>query len=429
LPRLGEARLVAGGPEVAVFQPAFTPDGRRLLYVSDESGWGRIVLHDPATGSRHWLTDDGAEYAVPAWVQGMRTFAISADGRFLTAARNERGVFRLERIELDSGHSRLVHALAEYSDVSQLVACPAGDRVAFVGSGPALPPRIVEHDSSSGRTRVVARGSAESVPPPALARCEPISWTCTQGETAHGLYYPPASDRFEGAGKPPLVVLIHGGPTSQFRSGWNAQAQFLATRGYAVLLVNYRGSTGYGRAYMLKLRGNWGICDVEDAISGASYLADSGRADPDRAVIMGGSAGGFTVLQAMTQRPEAFTAGICLFGVANQFHLAAETHKFEARYLDFLLGPLPEASRIYRERSPLYHADRIRRPIAIFQGDVDRVVPRQQSDMIVEALKRNGTPHVYHVYEGEGHGWRKRETVEHFYQAVEKFLREHVLFA
>jgi len=131
----------------------------------------------------------------------------------------------------------------------------------------------------------------------------------------------------------------------------------------------------------------------------------------------------------MTQRPEAFTAGICLFGVANQFHLAAETHKFEARYLDFLLGPLPEASRIYRERSPLYHADRIRRPIAIFQGDVDRVVPRQQSDMIVEALKRNGTPHVYHVYEGEGHGWRKRETVEHFYQAVEKFLREHVLFA
>ena len=222
--------------------------------------------------------------------------------------------------------------------------------------------------------------------------------------------------------------MIHGGPTSQARAGWNPQAQFFATRGYAVLLVNYRGSTGYGRDYMLKLRGNWGVCDVEDATSGVRHLADAGRIDPERTVIMGGSAGGFTVLQVMTQMPEAFTAGICLYGVANQFHLAAETHKFEAHYLDSLLGPLPEASRIYRERSPLYYADRIKRPLAIFQGEIDRVVPRQQSDLIVEALKRNGTPHVYHVYEGEGHGWRKRETIEHFYRAVEAFLREYVLF-
>jgi dipeptidyl aminopeptidase/acylaminoacyl peptidase len=225
------------------------------------------------------------------------------------------------------------------------------------------------------------------------------------------------------------VALIHGGPTSQVKAGWRAEAQFFATRGYAVLFVNYRGGTGYGREYMLKLRGNWGICDVEDAISGARHLADTGRIDPHRTVIMGGSAGGFTVLQTMAKHPEAFTAGINMYGVASQFGLAADTHKFEARYLDSILGPLPEAAAIYRDRSPIFHAASIRRPLAIFQGAIDRVVPRDQSDTIVDALRRNGVEHVYHVYEGEGHGWRKRETIEHFYQAVDDFLRRHVIFS
>ncbi len=207
------------------------------------------------------------------------------------------------------------------------------------------------------------------------------------------------------------------------------QAQFFATRGYAVLLVNYRGSVGYGRDYMLRLRNSWGLCDVEDSVSGARYLADQRLIDPERTVIMGGSAGGFTVLQTMAHRPEAFTAGVNLFGVANQFHLAAMTHKFESRYTDSLIGPLPEAAALYRERSPINHADKIRRPLAIFQGDVDQVVPRGQSDAIAAVLRQNNVPHVYHVYDGEGHGWRKAETIEHFYNEVERFLKEHVLFA
>jgi len=429
LPQLGEPSHVAGARDVAVFQPEFTPDGRNLLYVSDESGWGRIVVHDLASGERRWLTPDGAEYAAPAWGQGMRTYAVSPDGRWLSAVRNDRGFLRLDRVELPSGRVTTVDALAEYGDITQIAAAPDGDRVVLVASGAALPVRVVEHDFARASTRIAARASAESVPAEALARCEAISWLSSDGNLAHGLYYAPASDRFEGTGKPPLVVLIHGGPTSQYRAGWNPQAQFFATRGYAVLLVNYRGSTGYGRDYMLKLRGAWGVCDMEDATSGVRHLADAGRIDPERTVIMGGSAGGFTVLQIMTQMPEFFTAGVCLYGVANQFHLAAETHKFEAHYLDSLLGPLPQASRIYRERSPLYHAGRIRRPLAIFQGDIDRVVPRQQSDSIVEALKQNGTPHLYQVYEGEGHGWRKTETIEHFYRTVESFLRQYVLFA
>jgi dipeptidyl aminopeptidase/acylaminoacyl peptidase len=428
MPELDGPTVVAGGPDVAIFQPEFTPDSRQLLYVSDESGWGRIALADLESGQRRWLSAEGAEYAAPAWVQGLRTYGVSADGRFLVAARNDHGFVRLERIELATAVATPVDAMAEYTDLGQIRTSPAGDRVVLVASSPTVPPRIVEHDFASRATRVVARASAESTPPEALARCEAISWLSSDGEIAHGLYYAPASDRFEAPGRPPLVVLIHGGPTSQARAGWNPQAQFFATRGYAVLLVNYRGSTGYGRTYMLKLRGNWGVCDMEDATSGVRHLADAGRIDAERTVIMGGSAGGFTVLQVMTQMPEAFTAGICLYGVANQFHLAAETHKFEAHYLDSLLGPLPQASRLYRERSPLYYADRIKRPLAIFQGEIDRVVPRQQSDLIVEALHRNGTPHVYHVYEGEGHGWRKRETIEHFYRTVEAFLRQYVLF-
>ncbi len=463
LPSLGKVELLAGGPEVAIQQPEFTPDGRQILYVSDETGWSRIAAMDLETRERRWITENGVEYGMPAWVQGMRSYAVSQDGRFLVAAQSERGMHSIRSINLMDGSDRAIEALADYTDVSQIAAprnrhargkdaereskASGGmtgaeasglpQRVAFVASGPAIPPRVVEYDFQTRAPRIVARSSAEMVPLAALARCVPASWKSTEGEEVFGLFYAPPGDRSgigeetqaqDASDRPPLVVLVHGGPTSQARAGWSADAQFFATRGYAVLLVNYRGSTGYGRNYMLRLRGNWGLCDVEDAVSGARHLAETGKTDPARAVIMGGSAGGFTVLQTMIDHPDAFAAGICLYGVANQFHLASETHKFEAHYLDSLLGPLPEAAPVYRQRSPLLHADRIRRALAIFQGEIDRVVPRQQSDLIVEALRRNGTPCVYHVYEGEGHGWRKRETIEHFYGAVEAFLREYALF-
>ena len=429
LPRLEEPELIAGGAETAIFQPEFTPDGRQILYVSDEQGWGQITARDLAGGQVRRLTPEGVEHATPAWVQGMRTYAISHDGRFLLADRNRRGFHTLVRIDLASGEEQTVEALGEYSDLSSLQASPVQDRVVLVASAPTIPPRVIEHDFTGGQTRVLARSAAESFPPGSLSRCEAVSWRSPDGDEAHGLFYPPASCRFKAVGKPPLVVLVHGGPTSQVPAGWRSDIQFFATRGYAVLALNYRGSTGYGRRYMLKLRGNWGVADVEDAADGVRHLAESGRIDAGRAVIYGGSAGGFTVLEAMAQKPEVFRAGICLYGVADQFHLAAETHKFEAHYLDTLLGPLPESAAIYRERSPVFHAERIRRPLAIFQGADDRVVPRRQAELIVEALKRNGTPHLYQVYEGEGHGWRKRETIEHFYRAVDEFLRRYVLFA
>ncbi|HVX10088.1 MAG TPA: S9 family peptidase [Pirellulales bacterium] len=429
LPSLANVREIAGGDDVAIFQPEFTPDGRSLIYVSDETGWGRLAAHDLASGASRWLTPAGVEFGMPAWVQDMRTYVVMGNGRTIVAAGNQDGSHRLQTIDLATGATQNIDRLGIYRDVTYLSAAPSGTKLAFIGSGPKTPARVVVHEVSTVTTRVVARATGETVPAAALADCEAVSWPAGDGGDAHGLLYLPTSERFEGTGRPPLIVLIHGGPTSQARAGWRAEGQFFATRGYAVLFVNYRGSTGYGRDYMLKLRGNWGICDVEDAVSGMRYLADAGQIDLERTVIMGGSAGGFTVLQTMVTEPAAFTAGISLYGVANQFSLASDTHKFESRYLDTMLGPLPEAAAIYRERSPVFHAAKIRRPLAVFQGGIDTVVPKDQAESIVEALRRNGTPHIYHLYEDEGHGWRKRETIEHFYRTVDEFLKRYLIFA
>jgi dipeptidyl aminopeptidase/acylaminoacyl peptidase len=228
---------------------------------------------------------------------------------------------------------------------------------------------------------------------------------------------------------PPAIIAIHGGPTGQSSASYNARAQFFATRGFAYLEVNYRGSTGYGKNYMAALRGQWGVLDVQDAIDGARYLVDAGLADGNKLVIMGGSAGGYTVLKALVDHPGFFKAALCLYGVSNMFTLAADTHKFEERYLDSMLGPLPEASDIYRQRSPIFNADKIVDPIALFQGEIDTVVPKAQAETIVASLQQRNVPHEYHLYPGEGHGWRKQETIEAFYSTVEQFLKNHVIFA
>jgi dipeptidyl aminopeptidase/acylaminoacyl peptidase len=282
--------------------------------------------------------------------------------------------------------------------------------------------------ATPGRTRILRRSSSEELDRTAFSRPQPLSWRGIDGGQVHGIYFPPHNPDFLGRGKPPLIVSIHGGPTSQVRAIFNPRAQYFATRGYAYLEVNYRGSTGYGRSYWQALYGNWGIYDVQDAVSGAKHLVEQGLADETKLIIMGGSAGGFTVLQALVDHPGFFKAGVCLYGVANQFTLVAETHKFEACYSDRLLGPLPEAAQVYRDRSPVFHADRIQDAVIIFQGEDDQVVPRSQSDEIVASLVRRGVPHEYHLYAGEGHGFRKVETLEHFYKATEKFLRQHVLY-
>lgn len=423
---------VAGGPDTAIYQPTFSPDGRALYYISDETGFGHIYRRDLASGSVEQLTSGDAEYGEPAWNQGMRRFGITPGGR-LVAVRSERGFHRLVSIGPDGEERDESHRHGGYTQLNQPACSPTTEVVAFAAGGGRQPDRIIvvnfdDEPATGAAPRVVRRSASELVPPWGLSEPEAVTWPSFDGEVAHGLYYPPASERFEADGAPPLIVLVHGGPTSQVTAGWNAQVQFFATRGYAVLQVNYRGSTGYGRDYMRKLRESWGLYDVQDCRTGAEAMADRGLADRSRLVIMGGSAGGFTVLQSLVDFPGFYRAAICLFGVSNQFALAMDTHKFEARYTDSLLGPLPEAAARYRERSPLFHAQKIVDPIAVFQGDIDRVVPRNQSDAIVASLRARGVPHEYQVYEGEGHGWRKSETIEHFNAACDRFLRQYVLF-
>lgn len=427
-PRLSGARRVAGGPEVSIFQPEFHPNGQAIAYISDESGWGQVYLARlDGTGVRR-LTDGTGEYGQPAWTQGQRSFTFLAGGRAILCVRSEMGFRRLQVIDVERGEVRDV---GKDAAVYTHFEAPAGHdgRAALLAAASRIPPRVVTVEIASGAVRVNARSMGETVPPSAYAEPRPLSWQTVDGETAYGLFYPPASERFTSPGLPPLIVLVHGGPTSQVTATFQAQTQFFTSRGYAVLQVNYRGSTGYGRAYMLKLRGNWGVHDMEDSRTGALFLAEQGLVDPKKRVIMGGSAGGYTVLQSLVHHPGFYTAAICLFGVSNQFTLAADTHKFEARYTDSMIGPLPEAAARYRERSPIFFADRIRDPIAVFQGDIDQVVPRAQSDEIVQSLRARGVPHEYHVYEGEGHGWRRSDTIERFYTAVDRFLRQYVVFA
>ncbi|MBZ0300612.1 MAG: S9 family peptidase [Anaerolineae bacterium] len=452
-PQSGAVETLAGDEHTAIFQPEFSPDGRHLAYVSDASGWGQLYLYDLQDRATRQITRAEAEHAEPAWVQGVRVYTWAHDGQSIFFLRNERGLISLWRYHLGSDNAIRISQIDGYTSLSQVAASAQSDRIALIGSASQIPARILTYTlepmplpealapnpdtpsvrvlvkESPGGVRIIRRSSSEQVLPGQLSVAQAMTWTGHDGETVHGLYSPPTSDQYQSVGLPPLIVQIHGGPTSQVTAGYNGRAQFFTSRGFAVLEVNYRGSTGYGRDYMLKLRSSWGLYDVEDAASGAAHLVEQGLADRARLVIMGGSAGGFTVYQSLIDKPGFYKAGICLYGVANQFGLAMETHKFEERYSDSLLGPLPEAADLYRARSPFFHADKIVDPIAIYQGEIDQVVPRNQSDDMVASLRARGVPHVYEVYEGEGHGWRKPETIETFYTSVLRFLQQYVVFA
>ena len=427
LPRQTEQVVIAGGEEISIFQPEFSPDGRYLAYVSDESGWWQLYLADLQVGKTRQLTTELAEHGQPAWAQGLRTFTFSPDSQHIFFVRNQMGVESLWQYSLRTGKSQSL-AVPGYTCLEQLAVAPDGQRLAIIASGPSNPLRVVVVDRA-GAVAVQRRSIAEDLPASAYAIPEHITWKGFDSGAVYGLFYRPLNERYTASGAPPLIVSIHGGPTSQRTMGFSLAAQFYTSRGYAYLDVNYRGSTGYGRLYRNMLRQSWGVYDVEDAVSGARHLADQGLADPKRMVISGGSAGGFTVLKALEDHPGFFKAGICLYGVSNQFTLAAETHKFEAHYTDSLVGLLPEASALYRERSPVFFVDRIQDPIAIFQGEIDVVVPRAQSDEVVASLRQRGVPHIYHLYPGEGHGFRKTETIEHYYKTVEKFLQQYVIFS
>ena len=422
VPYLESIETIAGDPQTAIFQPAFSPDGRYLSYISNETGWGHLYIHNLETGERIQITHGEVEHGTPAWVQGLRVYCWGSDTLYFL--RNVEGFLSLHRYNFDTQKETQNFALRHYSSMGQPTLSDSG-ALAMIASSSTISPRVISFTAQGG-VRVHRRAGTETLFPQQLSQARAIRWDDDNNHTIYGLYYPPASDRFESIGPPPLVVEIHGGPSSQTTAGYRAEVQFFTTRGYAVLCVNYRGSTGYGRDYLRQLDGQWGVADVEDAASGVAYLVAEGLADPSRVVIMGGSAGGYTVLQSLINKPGVYKAGVCRYGVTNLFTLVQETHKFEARYTDKLVGKLPETADIYRERSPIFRADQIHDPLVVFQGSDDQVVPLNQAETLVAALKG---PNEYHVYQGEGHGFRKPEHVEHYYETMLRFLTQYVIYA
>ncbi len=422
-----ETLRVAGDEQTAIFQPTFSPDGRTLAYTSDATGRGELYLYDLEGGATRKLSEFPGELDQPAWAQGQRSFCFSSDGARIVAIENREARSLLWSIAVRDGHAERVPGLEAYTALGKPSPRPGrGGGIALIGASSTLTPRVLSI-GGSGPARVVRRATAERIPEDALAEPEAVSFRADDGEEAHGLLYRPHSLAFESEGLPPALVSIHGGPTGQATRTFNLRAQYFATRGVAVLEVNHRGSSGYGRAYREALAGRWGVLDVADAVAGRRWLEAEGIADPARVAIIGGSAGGYTVLRTLTEHPGLFAAGLSLYGIGNLLTFAARTHKFESRYLDRLIGPLPQAAARYRERSPLFSADTIEDPVAIFQGSEDRVVPRDQAEAIVASLRQRGVPYAYHLYEGEGHGWRKPETVRRFWADVDAFIGAHLL--
>ena len=421
---LSNHRLVAGGPDESVAQPEWAPDGA-LLYVSDRTGWWNIYRRaDTAAGA---AADDAplaameAEFAGPQWVFGMTWYGVTEDGQVIAAARRG-GRDELWRIPaLGDGRPEQVEVPeTEIGDLRVL-----GSRVLYIGGSPTSASSVVLLDLASGSREVLRRSAEIEVDAAYISAAEPISFPTTGGRTAHALYYRPTNPDFEGppAERPPLVVMSHGGPTSQAWGGLDLEKQLFTSRGFAVVDVDYGGSSGYGREYMRRLDGQWGIVDVEDCINAARHLAQRGDVDGRRMTITGGSAGGFTTLAALVFH-QVFACGASHYGVGDLEALARDTHKFESRYLDRLVGPYPAAAEVYRQRSPIHSCHQLAVPLIVLQGADDMVVPKAQAEALVAVLRERQIPHAYLLFEGEGHGFRQAVNIRRALEAELSFYAQ-----
>ena len=421
---IAEAHQLDGGSLTPTFQPEFSPDGRFLAYLRNQGEWDQLVLFDTHSGEKRVLLD-GLSLLPPAWVQGSRAIAWAQDSLSIVLLENRLAKVFLQQVDISNGTAQPIETNS-FTNLEQLSLSASG-ALALIAQSPSLPARIII--LQAGQTRVAARSRADDLFPADLPLAREVDWISSDGARVYGTYYAPANRQYTAEGLPPMVVYIHGGPTSATRIGFDLDTAFFTSRGYAYLDVNYRGSTGFGRSYRDALRGNWGKLDLQDAVEGAQAVVGMGLADPSRLIIKGGSAGGYTVLNALIHYPGFFKAGLCSYGVSNLFTLEMDTHKFESHYNASLIGSLPEAAQKYHDFSPIFHADAIRDALAVFQGADDKVVPRSQSDSIVEALKANRVPHIYRVYPGEGHGFRKSESIIDFYGTIERFLLQYVIFS
>ena len=420
---LGPARCIAGGHGESVLEPEWDGDGT-LYFISDRSGFWNLYARRGDTAQVLWPRQ--ADFAHSLWLLGQASYTLLGNGRAVTRFC-EGGIDKLAVIDLRSGAGRLLDLpYVEYSLLTRI----DDQHVAAVAGSTREPDAIVRINVESGQTQVLRQAGRALLAPEAVSIAIPIDFPSAGGRVAHAFYYAPFNPKFRApAGElPPLLTLVHGGPTVQASPGYASAVQFWTSRGFAVVDVNYGGSSGFGRAYRQELEGNWGIVDAEDVIAAARYLVDTGRVDPKRTAIRGGSAGGYTVLVALSTS-DVFCAGADYFGISDMTAIARDTHKFESRYLDSLMGPLPESQAIYDSRSPLQHLDGFKAPLIVFQGADDPIVPPNQSERIVNALRARGAPVAYLLYPGESHGFRKPATTISSLQAELSFYGQVFGFA
>ena len=414
------ARVVAGGADESIFQPGWSPAGD-LHFVSDRTGWWNLYRH--TEGEDLPLCPREAEFGWPHWGFGASAYAFLADGRII-CVYSSRGVQRLAL--LDPATSELLDLDLPYSAVSYPYLSAEGSQALFIAGGPAIPTAVVSIDFTSRAVEVLREAEEIAIDRAFLSTPRTIEFPTEGGLTAFAHFYPPAHRDAEGpeGELPPLVVMSHGGPTAESTRAFGLGIQFFTSRGFAVVDVNYGGSTGYGRDYRRRLNGSWGVVDTMDCINAARYLAAERLVDGERLVIRGGSAGGYTTLCALVFHDD-FASGASYYGLADLEPFATGgTHKFESRYLDSLVGPYPEAADVYRARSPIHAADLLSCPVILLQGLEDEVVPPKQAEIMVEALEAKGLPYAYLPFEGEQHGFRRAEHIQAAHEAEISFYAQ-----
>ncbi|HSR69331.1 MAG TPA: prolyl oligopeptidase family serine peptidase [Acidobacteriota bacterium] len=430
--RLDEERLLRGDPRgnIALSQPLFSPDGRHLCFLSDETGWTVPWMLELESGACRPLLEENADFGPPSWIHGMRSMAFSRDGHHLYLVRSQDASCSLQSLDVQSGRLETVSSVTDRA-ISQ-IDCGEQGRLAWIGSSPQRPQRIATRRGD--RVQSWRHSRPQSLPTAYLSHPNPLRIEAPHHDPrvpdwTQALYYPPTHPDESSQGRPPAIIHFHGGPTSQSASEFDAEVHFYTSRGFAYVELNYRGSSGFGRNYADALKGRWGELELEDAAALADYLAENGLAHPRRLALSGGSAGGFSALLTMARHPGRFRAALCRYPVTDLFALASQTHKFERHYTDSLVGRLPEDALLFQQRSPLLLASRIEDPVALFQGDEDQVVPRSQAESLAETLREQGVPCLLRLYPGEGHGFKKNETWQDYYRSALDFLRRHLVFS
>jgi len=416
------AHKVAGGGDqsskYSIYQPSWSDDGI-LHYISDASGWTN--LYSCRDGLLNALTPIDREFGIPQWVLASSTYTITKDNQ-IYAVYIQNGQQYLCHIDEDSGHIEPIALPYKYF-ADHLLSL--GNYLYFRAAGPASQEAIYQFDLSTQKVKQLSHKKEFPLAVSELSVAKPIEFKSVNERPCHAFYYEPNNSLFEAPTdtKPPLIVMGHGGPTAMTNNSLDPAIQFWTHRGFSVVDVNYGGSTGFGKRYRDSLTGNWGVVDVEDCIAAANYLVNEGLADEKSLLIRGGSAGGYTTLCALTFY-NVFAAGMSRYGVADLESLATDSHKFEARYLDSMVGAYPEEKELYQQRSPIHFTDKLSCPILLLQGEDDKVVPPNQAEMMVKALEEKKIPYAYRLYKGEGHGFRKAETIVDAFNSELSFYRQ-----